>query len=87
MKNFWEYGITLVSDEKMTVTEAAGVPPVAPLAAADKAKKKQPDLSLGMPETNCIIVDCIRFIIGLQLISSCSIIFVVFLYITSKKYY
>ncbi len=34
----------------MTVTEAAGVPPVAPLAAADKTKKKQPDLSLGMLE-------------------------------------
>jgi hypothetical protein len=71
----------------MTVTEAAGVPPVAPLAAADKTKKKQPDLSLGMPETNCIIVDCILIIIGLQLVSSCSIIFADFLYITFKKYY
>ncbi len=40
--------ITLVSDEKMTVTDAAAGPPVAPLAAADKTKKKQPDLSLGM---------------------------------------
>jgi hypothetical protein len=69
VKNFWEYGITLVSDEKMTVTEAAGVPPVAPLAAADKTKKKQPDLSLGMPETNCTIVDWILFIIGLKLVS------------------
>jgi hypothetical protein len=39
----------------MTVTEAAGVPPVAPLAAADKTKKKQPDLSLGMLEAPLII--------------------------------
>jgi hypothetical protein len=46
----------------MTVTEAAGVPPVAPLAAAVKTKKKQPDLSLGMLETNCIIVDFILFL-------------------------
>jgi hypothetical protein len=64
----------------MTVTEAAAVPPVAPLAAADKTKKKQPDLSLGMPETNCIIVDCILFIIGLQHFAD-------FLYITFEKYY
>jgi hypothetical protein len=67
----------------MTVTEAAGVPPVAPLAAADKTKKKQPDLSLGMPETNSNIVDCILFRIR-QLVSSWFIIIVVFFNITFK---